>query len=73
MTLSKYTSKTVSSSNASTTDLMKPASVEFNDFTTNLINPVIETFQHDNNYFMNQHLYQLLRAISGYIFTGRQA
>jgi hypothetical protein len=40
------------------------------DFTSNLINPVIETFQHTNYRFMNQHLYPLLGAISGYIFTG---
>ncbi|MDQ0897846.1 OmpL47-type beta-barrel domain-containing protein [Paenibacillus sp. V4I7] len=40
------------------------------DFTTNLINPVIETFQHTNYRFMNQHLYPLIGAMSGYIFTG---
>ncbi|UQZ35537.1 hypothetical protein C2I18_19630 [Paenibacillus sp. PK3_47] len=39
------------------------------DFTENLINPVIDTFQHSNGYFMNQHLYPLLGAMSGYIFT----
>src|SRR5665647_1666388 len=40
------------------------------DFTTNLVNPVIETFQHDQNHFMNQHNYPLLGAMAGYIFTG---
>ena len=42
------------------------------DFTKNLINPVIETFQHTNYRFMNQHLYSLLGAMSGYIFTGNR-
>lgn len=42
------------------------------EFTNNLINPVIDTFQHDNNHFMNQHNYPLLGAIAGYIFTGNK-
>lgn len=46
---------------------------DIDDFTNNLINPVINTFQHDNNHFMNQHLYPLLGAMAGYIFTGNKA
>ncbi|QUL53415.1 S-layer homology domain-containing protein [Paenibacillus tritici] len=42
------------------------------DFTNHLITPVIETFQHDNNYFMNQHNYPLLGAMAGYIFTNNR-
>ncbi|OMF44730.1 hypothetical protein BK138_34365 [Paenibacillus rhizosphaerae] len=41
-------------------------------FSANLINPVINTFQHNNDRFMNQHLYSLLGAMSGYIFTGNR-
>jgi hypothetical protein len=43
------------------------------NFSTNLVNPVIDTFQHTNYRFMNQHLYPLLGAMSGYIFTGNRA
>ncbi|MCU4675925.1 discoidin domain-containing protein [Catenovulum sp. 2E275] len=42
-------------------------------FTNNLINPVIATFQYTNDEFMNQHLYPLMGAMAGYIFTGNQA
>jgi LPXTG-motif cell wall-anchored protein len=55
------------------TDSLAWTEKDTTDFTNNLINPVIETFQHTNSKFMNQHLYPLLGAISGYIFTGNKA
>ena len=42
------------------------------DFTNNLINPTINTFQYSNHHFMNQHLYPLIGAMSGYIFTDNE-
>lgn len=37
-------------------------------FTENLIKPMIATYCYFNNKFMNQHLYPLIGAVSGYIF-----
>lgn len=54
------------------TEALKWTEKDTNDFTKNLINPTIDTFLHDNNHFMNQHLYPLLGATAGYIFTGNK-
>lgn len=51
------------------TEELKWTDKDTEDFTNNLINPVIETFLHENNHFMNQHNYPLLGAMAGYIFT----
>ncbi|MCA0755414.1 discoidin domain-containing protein [Paenibacillus sp. N4] len=54
------------------TEELKWTEQDTDDFTNHLIIPVIETFQHTNDRFMNQHLYSLLGAVSGYIFTGNR-
>lgn len=56
-----------------TTEALKWTNKDTTDFTNNLITPVIETFLHDNNHFMNQHTYPLLGAMAGYIFTSNKA
>lgn len=53
-------------------DELKWTDKDTTDFTNNLINPVIDTLQHDNNHFMNQHSYPLIGSIAGYIFTGNK-
>jgi hypothetical protein len=55
------------------TEALKWTDKDTSDFTNNLINPTIDTLQHDNNHFMNQHLYPLIGAMAGYIFTGNKA
>lgn len=44
-----------------------------NQLTTNLINPAIETFMSSPDNFMNQHLYTVIGAMSGYLFTNNAA
>jgi large repetitive protein len=42
------------------------------NFTNNLINPVINTLEYDNSWFMNQNNYALLGAMAGFIFTNNR-
>lgn len=42
------------------------------NFSNNLITPVTEVLLYNQNHFMNQHLYPLIGAMSGYIFTGNR-
>ncbi|MEV7692271.1 Ig-like domain-containing protein [Microbacterium sp. NPDC089189] len=37
-------------------------------FSAHLVRPVIETYQSDQNHFMNQHNYPLIGSMAGYVF-----
>lgn len=41
---------------------------QIQDFSDHLVRPVIETFQSSPDHFMNQHLYTVIGAMSGYLF-----
>ncbi|RDY32075.1 discoidin domain-containing protein [Lachnotalea glycerini] len=51
------------------TQALEWTSDDTDNFINHLINPVIETFQSDQNQFMNQHNYTVLGAMSGYLFA----
>ncbi|HEY6914789.1 MAG TPA: alginate lyase family protein, partial [Paludibacter sp.] len=52
---------------------LKWTDTDTKNFVKNLITPVVDNFQYSPNRFMNQHLYPLIGAMSGYIFTGNRS